>query len=156
LIKQFQNSAELKAQLLEILSKIPDGNVFRNELGNYRRPPPLPDIPAIWVSDRPINGKVLVHGYDQPLIHALEVVIQDHPDLDEVGRNWAHRNFRELFNITLIYHDRRQDIRPAQYMILKHFRSAGEWVKIGAADRHREQYRIQVYNSTTIGDRYYD
>jgi hypothetical protein len=155
-MKQFQDSGELKSQLLEILSNIPDGNVFRNELGNYRRPPPLVDIPAIWVSDRPIDGKMLVHPYDKPLIHALEVVVQSHPDLDEVGRNWAHRNFHELFNITLIYHDRRQDIRPAQYAILKHFRSAGQWVKIGDTDRHREQYRIQVFNSTAIGDKYYD
>jgi hypothetical protein len=152
-IKQFKDSAELKAQLLEILSNIPDGNVFRNELGNYRRPPPLPDIPAIWVSDRPIDGKVLVHPYDHPLIPALEVVIQNHPDFDEVGRNWAHRNFEETTAITLIYHDPRQDTRPARRAILEKFWTAGKFIKIGAGDRHREQYRIEVFQSTTVRSR---
>jgi hypothetical protein len=153
---EFKTAADLKAQLTIILSAVlMDDGTTQNELGTYSRPPPLVNIPAIRVNDRPMDGKMLVRAYDKPLIPSLEVVIQNHPDFNQVGRNWAHRNFEELYQLYLIFHDPRQDTRTARRAIIRNYRSAGEFVKIGAGDSYREQYTITIYTPTTIKDKYY-
>ncbi len=126
--------------------------VLAGELGEYSRPPPLPPIPAISVRDKfvPSNLKVIVALLDAPLVPAAEVIISLQPKVISKGGNFNNRSIDEAWTVWMIFHDVRQDPRPAYRAIVANFKTASIPTYLAASNINNGQYVFDVARHTLI------
>jgi hypothetical protein len=115
-----------------------------NELGDYSRPDQL-NTKAIWVADRPVPShyKVVVAGFSEPLVNALEVVVRFAPTVERTPHNLSQTAVQQLHDLYLIFHDTRQPSMPAHIALIRDF-DIREANHLPATDISPEQYRYQV------------
>ncbi len=90
-----------------------------DDLGEYQRPE-LPNIPAVWVRDRPLpqRWKVVVADQLSPVIPAFEAVILPQPAPLIQSRNVGHLFAEHRWQLQVTQHDSRQ---PMDEMINRVF-----------------------------------
>lgn len=133
---------ELRQNLIDCLG---------SELGSYSRPT-LPNIPAIWVLDRPTlpGYRVITSSHDEPLIPAIEVVIRYRPGYKPLDSNFNSKRLNEEYRVYLIFHDSRQSPRLALLSVMAGFETMTEPQLLSASDNNLEQYNFTITNNITL------
>lgn len=109
--------------------------------------------PAIWVLDRPLpdTQKVKVAGKHQPVVPALEVVINPHHGVSSIASNFGFGHFAEVITIYLIWHDQRQSSRlPALSVVAAFTGYTPELTSLEASELHLRQHVLKITNRVTV------
>lgn len=129
------SAPDLRAALIDSLGQ---------ELGEYKRPV-LPNTPAIWVGRHlPAGYKVVMSASTEPLINALEVVVDKYPEPELKFRNFGAPALSSRWNVFLVFHDDRQDPQPALAAICRDFRIDARVDHLPATDLNPEQYKFLI------------
>lgn len=120
-------------------------------IGSYQRPD-LPDAPALWVLASPVprGYKVLTALETETVAPALEVLVGYAPEYVTRGRNLQHTAIDEGYRVWLVFHDLRQDPRPAIRSIARNFQYAGEIDRLPETDDYRLQYTLLITNKLLV------
>lgn len=121
-------------------------------LGFYEIPN-QPDQPAIRVIDRQNwpGAKIKKAQLNQPMIPALEVVINPVASYSDLDSNFNQAQIAESYNVYLIWHDQRQPTRQTAITLMATFKGySPELTSLEATEIHPQQHVLKIQNKLVV------
>lgn len=121
-------------------------------LGVYQIPG-QPDQPAIRVIDRQSwpGAKIKKAGLNQPVIPALEVVINPVASYSDLDSNYNQSQVAESYTVYLIWHDQRQPQRQTALTLMATFKGySPELSSLEATEIHPQQHVLRIQNKLVV------